>query len=293
MIGIEQNSGELSTDSLIGRVKDFLPYFLKRTRLQKVLDGNSISNIQRAADILAEGKVIIMNMGGVQGFVVDGSNRKAIERVGELKERNIYENPLVIGASTAVRNELVDFEKMPDSMKIHDPRSYDIPHFFIFPIKEGAIPEGVGMKDLIWGRTAPIYWNNNDLSLMALEYALKQRNESGFIAGSSANRHGEDPLRTAEEALNQFGRGSNSVSLILADYYLENSMEGGVSHIIFGLDKEGRLIPTRPGQIEAESYRQVYPNLYIPSTWKDHPKSRRVNLEEFKSKRFPLKSKND
>lgn len=267
------------------------PHLFFRRKSEIMLDFNNLDNIQRAADDLAKGSVIIANMCGAIGFVIDGTNENAIDRVLEIKGRTKEEGPLVIGGSLATRLRLVDAGRVAEVCQVNDASVYDLPHFFEYPVKADLVPYGIGKTHPRFGRVGVLFWANYYLPISTLETALQSRNRAGFLSGSSANFRGLPPVKNSKEAHNQFGHGPNSVSRIVVDAGFESEKPFLGSHVILKVDENGKISPDRGGSITLRSYLPIYPSLRIPEGWQDPQDSVDVDVNKVRIVASYLRSK--
>lgn len=258
-----------------------------------VIDCYGRDSMQRAVEALLEGKVIGMNICGVQGLIVDGSNPEALDKVFVLKRRD-KSSSLVIGAGESTRSWLVDQERIPKRMKALGSQVYDLPNFLELPIRED-IHELIGKQHDELGRVGAILWANLYHPLNALEQMLQMYSNESFLAGSSANISGQPSLETAQDVYRTFkdytGRilrfngTSGSLAYILQDERFEREPPFTGSHVIFGY-QNGRLYPLRPGAITLDSYKYIYGSiLNIPKDWQEKPTAKFVNVDLVRAKR--------
>lgn len=265
------------------------PYYFVRKR-EVLLDFNDINDIQRGADKMAEGDVVITTMCGVMGFVIDGTQENAIDKVLQLKGRT-RANPLVIAGSAGVRKLLIDEDRVPLVFKFSDDSRYDLPHFLECPVKENLVPDGIGMRNDRLGRVGAIFWANYYFPLRMLEMALLARNDQGFVAGTSANLHGQPSIKRGIEAFHQFGI-NRKVDIILMDRVFEAERMFGGSHAMFSFSESNdELNPVRGGSITLGSYRSIYPQLVIPEDWQDPVDAVDMDVNKVRRAKSYLRSK--
>lgn len=267
-----------------------MPYYFSRIG-EIMLGFENLDNIQRAADDLAKGLVIIANMCGAIGFVIDGTNQNAIDRVLEIKGRSKEESPLVIGGSLATRLRLIDEGRIAEVCQVTDGSVYDLPHFFEYPVKADLVPDGIGKTHPRFGRVGVLFWANYYLPILTLESALQARNRQGFLAGSSANLHDQPPVRNSKEAYDSFGNGEHSVARILVDSRFESEKPFSGSHAMLGVDENDGITPYRGGSITLRSYQSTYPGLKIPAGWQDPADSVYVDVNEVRIAAAYLRSR--
>lgn len=256
-------------------------------RRHTIADVNKLDTINRAADYMANGQVVIGNLVGVQGFIIDGSNENAVDRVIEIKGRR-KEDTLVMAGSGYLRSKLIDRARLPQGASYPSTSNYDLPHFFEFPVVPEMINDGIGKVNEKFGRVAAVFWANYYLPLGALESALLARNPDGFVGGSSANHHNMPPVGNANESYQTFGA-TGQVSLVLYDKLLEKRGALSGSHDMLGYDIDGSVMPYRAGNIRLESFKPIYPSLRIPDGWEEKPTAIKVDLSDIRSKRSYLR----
>jgi L-threonylcarbamoyladenylate synthase len=151
-----------------------------------------LQDIGAAAALLREGGVLAYPTEGVYGLGCDPDNRAAFERIFEMKRRPPEQGVLLIAA---------DFRQLagwigdaPDAALARVRAAWPGAHTFIFP-RSPRVPEWVA-------------GGHQGIALRVTAHAPSAalcRAFGGPIVSTSANRHGEPPARSAQEAASLFG----------------------------------------------------------------------------------------
>lgn len=149
-------------------------------------------SIEHAVNALRRGGVIAYPTEAVFGFGCDPQNMIAVQRVLDIKQRNVDQGVLLIAA---------DFTQIAPYIAVGCPSaalekaqaSWPGPHTWVFPASERAPTWITGDHDSIALR----------VTAHPVAAALCRAFESPLVS-TSANRHGADPARTSDEIAHEF-----------------------------------------------------------------------------------------
>ena len=142
------------------------------------------AGIEAAATALASGRVIGFPTDTVYGLACSANSKEAVARLREIKGRPATQ-PLILMAAT--REEMEEFVSWPEAAADLVRRFWPGPLTLIV----GALPRA----DLLGGG------GTVGVRIPAHPTALALLRQSGPLATSSANRHGEEPAFDARSAL--------------------------------------------------------------------------------------------
>ncbi len=151
-----------------------------------------------AAVTIRAGGVVAYPTEAVFGFGCDPLDRDAVMRVLALKERSVFEGLLLIAADV---DQLTPFvEPFTESIADRVLPTWPGPHTWLVPAAED-------LPVWIRGRHTRV-----GVRVTAHPVAAALCRQAGTaLVSTSANRHGEPPLRTAEEVRTRFGEGIDLV----------------------------------------------------------------------------------
>jgi L-threonylcarbamoyladenylate synthase len=186
------------------------------------------ANIQRAAELVKKGCLVVYPTETVYGLGCDPYNTAAVKRLLETKRREEKPLPLLV-------NNLAQAEKLAvfnvTSRRVAD-RFWPGPLTLILRRQEGG-PTGLGGDPSLIGVRIP----DHKVALRLIELS------GGCLTGTSANLTGKAPPATAEDALKQLG---GKVDLILDG----GRVKLGVSSTVLNLsDLKPKIL--RVGSIKA------------------------------------------
>ena len=151
-----------------------------------------------AAALLRGGGVLAYPTEGVYGLGCDPDNRAAFERIFAMKRRSPEQGVLLIAADF---RQLADWiGDAPDAALERARAAWPGAHTFIFP-RSPRVPEWVA-------------GGHEGIALRVTAHAPSAalcRAFGGPIVSTSANRHGEPPARSAQEAASLFGNALDGV----------------------------------------------------------------------------------
>lgn len=151
------------------------------------------ASIEHAVHALRRGGIVAYPTEAVFGFGCDPQNVIAVQRVLELKQREVDQGVLLIAADFAQIAPYIAGD-CPQSALDEAQASWPGPHTWVFPASERAPTWIVG--------------NQRGIALRVTAHpvaaALCRAFESPLVS-TSANRHGSEPARTAAEVEHEFG----------------------------------------------------------------------------------------
>lgn len=162
----------------------------------QILTANK-ENIHRAAEVIMNGGIVVYPTDTVYGLGGLPSNPKATKRICSIKGRNIKPLPLACSENTEAE-KIVVFNK---KARILSENFWPGQLMLILPAK---------VQYPIW-----VTQNSKNLGVRIPDHKIARqlaRTSGGVIVSTSANRSGEKPPRTVEEAIDQIG---SEVDIIL------------------------------------------------------------------------------
>lgn len=179
------------------------------------LNPDSVEDIEEGAQALAAGGVLSVDMFGTQGFVCDGTNEAAVDRIFEIKQRS-RDRKLVTATPPEILEELADLEKIHpvfrEQLGIGDWQWFQkiqdyLPAHVIFPLRaDVSLPEGIVTIDEDTNNpTVAGFWWRGHLLFRSLLSELRDIKSNAVLSGSSAGFSGQEPCRTADEVSALFG----------------------------------------------------------------------------------------
>lgn len=156
-----------------------------------------LSGMRSARQAIALGEVIVMPTDTVYGLAADAFNHQAVARILEVKGRTRQSPPPVLVSDMATVEALA--EVLPE------------------PIRDLFLAYAPGPLTVILPARTSLSWDLGDtMGTVALripkhDIALELLRETGPLAVSSANRHGEPAAVTAEEADDSLGDDVNVI----------------------------------------------------------------------------------
>ena len=226
-------------------------------RCSEVLDCHSPSHIGRVAEMLADGEVVIFPVCGVVGFMCDGTNPEAIERVFRLKGRERTQ-ALITAGSAATRERLVDLSRLSPTWTLDAIATiYDVPVFIIFPAAN--VPSNLIRPDPDQPEvpTVAIWWANFYPPMANLEHALQTLRPNAFLAGTSCNISGKPSTISSQDAFETFGR-DRLVPVIVNDADFDEGR--GLlrdSHTMVRIVGDC-VVPYRAGSVHTDSLKALF-----------------------------------
>lgn len=203
-----------------------------------------LTGSREARQAIARGELIVVPTDTVYGVAADAFDPRAVEKLLAAKGRGREAPPPVLVASMAAVAALA--ESVPEAVEKLAEEYWPGPLTIILPAQ----------PSLNWdlgdtGGTVALRIPDHDLTLEILR-------ETGPLAVSSANLHGEPPARTADEAERMLGE---SVQVILDG----GSVSTGVASTIVDATKldESRLRILRPGGVSLEQLAGALPEYEI------------------------------
>ena len=158
----------------------------------------TIQNLKKALKIINNGGLIVYPTDTVYGLGADPFNKKAVKKLFKAKDRPYKEALPVLVSSLKEAHRLAYFPKIAD--KITD--TFWPGPLTIILKRENNIQNFLGGNPNLIGLRMP----NHSLTLKLTELC------GGSLIGTSANRSGSKPARSAVEAEKQFGK---NIDLIL------------------------------------------------------------------------------
>ncbi|RDS84114.1 L-threonylcarbamoyladenylate synthase [Dyella psychrodurans] len=152
------------------------------------------AELPAAADVLHRGGVIAYPTEAVFGLGCDPHDRKAFERIFELKQRPATQGVLLVAADFAQVERYIDTAKVPAEVMVQVHASWPGPFTWVFP-RSDAVPDWVA------GAHAGIALR---VTAHAPAAALC-RAYGGALVSTSANPHGEPPARDLATLARYFG----------------------------------------------------------------------------------------
>jgi tRNA A37 threonylcarbamoyladenosine synthetase subunit TsaC/SUA5/YrdC len=225
-----------------------------------ILDIHKQQDIEKIADeIVFNGGVVAFPVVFSYGLITVSTNVEGMVKIFKMKDRPLTDT-LVIGGSAKTRKDIVDWDRMPDSMRELGDQIFDLPHFLEMPIKEDT-NKLIGKNYPGVGRTGVIFWANFYEPLAKLEEAVKRRNKKAFLVGSSANIHGQTAAETATQAYDAFKNVEPKLKYVVQDKQMEKAFapfHGAHTMIQF---RDGKYQIVRVGSISAGHFSRIYPQI--------------------------------
>ncbi len=186
--------------------------------------------LERAADVVREGGLIVYPTDTVYGLGCDPFNERAVEKVFEVKGRR--EKPLPVLCSSISKIDAVCSPPPRKLMEVAWPGEVT----FVLPLRDERL------KSLSLGRESlGVRIPRCSLALSLIERC------GGYLVGTSANITGAPPPRTVNEAFSQLG---GSVSL-----YINGGVSPlGIPSLVVDLTGEPKIVrkpPTLTPRMEA------------------------------------------
>ncbi|WP_449427128.1 L-threonylcarbamoyladenylate synthase [Rhodanobacter umsongensis] len=154
----------------------------------------TLADLDAAARLLHEGRVLAYPTEAVFGLGCDPQDREAFERLFALKQRPSTQGVLLIAADLAQVERYIDLAAVPATVMQQVRSSWPGPHTWVFP-RSAEVPAWVA------GAHAGIA-----LRVTAHEPAAALcRAFGGALVSTSANPHGRPPARAARTVMDYFG----------------------------------------------------------------------------------------
>ena len=148
------------------------------------------SNIKKAADIIRHGGIVIYPTETVYGIGCDPHNQKATEKINQIKGRTGKPLPLICSNLQTAQDHA---ELNSQALKLAE-HFWPGPLMLILPAK-GIYPNAVTQGQTTIGLRVP----DSQISRQLAEHS------GGCIVSTSANKSGQPPATTAQEASKQLG----------------------------------------------------------------------------------------
>lgn len=227
-----------------------------------ILECHDRGHIEQVAEMVADGEVVIFPICGVMGFVFDGTNAQAIERVFELKGRPRSQTLITAGSQRTIRR-LVDLKQLASTWTITDVTAiYDLPVVLILPA--GSIPSDFTSPapDVPAMPTVAVWWANYYPPIANLEQSLQRLRPRAFLGGTSCNISGKPSITSGQDAFAHFGR-DHLIPAIVKDPDFEQGrglLTG--SHTMLRIQGED-VVAHRAGSIHADSFQPMLKGHFI------------------------------
>ncbi|AHE66079.1 L-threonylcarbamoyladenylate synthase [Legionella oakridgensis] len=155
-----------------------------------------IDNIEKAQELLSQGKIIAYPTEAVYGLGCDPFNQWAVERLLALKKRAVDKGLIVLIADWTQLSPLID--TVPEALLSKVKKSWPGPVTWVFP-KSKIVPDWLsGHRDTIAIR-------------MSAHPIARQLCYSNPIISTSANVSGKSPARDVESLSLQFPQGIDAI----------------------------------------------------------------------------------
>ena len=150
----------------------------------------TVANIKKAAEIIKQGGTVIYPTETVYGIGCDPHNQQAAEKINQIKGRTGKPLPLICSSLQTAKKHA---ELSPKAIKLAD-HFWPGPLMLILPAK-GVLPYAVTQGQTTVGLRVP----GNQISRQLAEHS------GGCIVSTSANKSGQPPAVTAQQAAGQLG----------------------------------------------------------------------------------------
>ena len=216
-------------------------------------------HLQRTAEILVEGGIVVMAFNGVYGIFGDADNPEVVKRIIDAKNRP-PDKKLILVAAPEDLPEHVDFEKSPFSHQQIVQLQREVHALgVILPASKNA-PQHLVVK----GETDTILsvWTEYDPVRSAMTY-FRGFNRRAFV-GTSANKAGEPTHHRAHEVWEDFKFDVNAVMIDSFDHLPEHRRK---STSIVDLTKSTPRLH-REGNVTKDEVQEAlkkhgFPELYV------------------------------
>jgi tRNA A37 threonylcarbamoyladenosine synthetase subunit TsaC/SUA5/YrdC len=239
--------------------------------------------------MVAGGGVLIVPICGVIGFVCDGRQPKAIEKIFELKGRDRAQT-LITAGGPETRERLADLDKLsPVWTRQSITTIYDLPVLVVF--RAASAPAELVRPDLDRPEigTVAVWWANFYTPIATLEECLHQIKPDAFLAGTSCNMSGRPSITRTPEAAEVFGR-HPLLSAVLrdADFDEGRGLLSG-SHTMLRIVGD-HIVPLRAGSVHTDSLKAMLgDSLRVPQGFANLASSTIVDVSAIRTNRHYLR----
>jgi len=207
---------------------------IKEKNLDDILKVNcDKEGIEKASQIISEGGIVIFPTDTVYGIGCNPYDKTAVEKIYEIKSRNIVKSLPVLTYSKETAKKIVQFDKITE--KIAD-KFWPGPLTIILKVKDEKIKESLNLEDKIAIRVP-----NHQCTLELLQ-------KCDFLVGTSANVSGNSSYTNPKDCLKDM-KGYD----VFVDGGIISS--GGESTIIEIENEEIKII--REGSLSKEEILQI------------------------------------
>jgi L-threonylcarbamoyladenylate synthase len=162
------------------------------------------ASLDHAADLLAQGGVVAFPTETVYGVGADARNRRAVQRLYDIKGRKADRPAAVLIASSAVLSCFAS--AVPHDAMVLAEALWPGPLTLVLPGRPTFCPEVMGS-----GCTVGLRVSDHPVASALVAGLVARRGEATGIAAPSANRSGEAPPCTAGAVLHALGAGPDMV----------------------------------------------------------------------------------
>ncbi len=190
--------------------------------------------IEKASKVVKDGGIIVFPTDTVYGMGCDPYNKKAVDKIYQIKGRPKTKPFPILVYSFDAASEIVEFDK--DSKKIAD-KFWPGPLTLILKLRDEKLKESLNLKEKIAIRVP-----NNQCLLNLLK-------NSKFLVGTSANLSGESSFTNSQECYQKISE---------CDVFLDGGdIENGGESTILEMDK-GKPIIHRIGSLKKEEITRFF-----------------------------------
>ncbi len=190
--------------------------------------------IEKASKVVKDGGIIVFPTDTVYGMGCDPYNKKAVDKIYQIKGRPKTKPIPILAYSIDAVSEIVEFDK--DSKKIAD-KFWPGPLTLILKLRDEKLKESLNLKEKIAIRVP-----NNQCLLNLLK-------NSKFLVGTSANLSGESSFTNSQECYQKISE---------CDIFLDGGdIENGGESTILEMDK-GKPIIHRIGSLKKEEITRFF-----------------------------------
>jgi L-threonylcarbamoyladenylate synthase len=190
--------------------------------------------IEKASKVVKDGGIIVFPTDTVYGMGCDPYNKKAVDKIYQIKGRSKTKPFPILVYSFDAASEIVEFDK--DSKKIAD-KFWPGPLTLILKLRDEKLKESLNLKEKIAIRVP-----NNQCLLNLLK-------NSKFLVGTSANLSGESSFTKSQECYQKISE---------CDVFLDGGdIENGGESTILEMDK-GKPIIHRIGSLKKEEITRFF-----------------------------------